>query len=76
VVSHVEFQFDYNFSAYLSSKLDNRTLLEIHGHFYTASFGQRVHEPMDDHHVLVWLTAEEAMKQFCRRVRLGQVGKL
>ncbi|MCI0691039.1 NUDIX domain-containing protein [candidate division KSB1 bacterium] len=40
---------------------------EVHGHFYAASFGQRVREPVDDHHVLVWLTAEEAVKQLCRQ---------
>ncbi len=37
-----------------------------YGHFYAASFGQRLRQPVDDHHVLVWLTAEEAMKQLCR----------
>ncbi len=40
---------------------------EVHGHFYAASFGQRVREPADDDHVLVWLTAEEAVKQLCRQ---------
>jgi 8-oxo-dGTP diphosphatase len=40
---------------------------EVHGHFYAASFGQRVREPVDDHHVLVWLTAEEAVNQLCRQ---------
>jgi 8-oxo-dGTP diphosphatase len=40
---------------------------EVHGHFYAASFGQRVRKSVDDHHVLVWLTAEEAVKQLCRQ---------
>jgi 8-oxo-dGTP diphosphatase len=40
---------------------------EVHGHFYAASFKQRVREPVDDDHVLVWLTAEEAVKQLCRQ---------
>lgn len=43
-----------------------RRYFEVHGHFYAASFGQRVREPVDDDHVLVWLTAEEAVKQLCR----------
>lgn len=52
---------------------------EVHGHFYAASFGQRVRELVDDHHVLVWLTAEEAANQLCRRsqawaVRQAAVG--
>ncbi len=47
------------------SEIDQRHF-EVHGHFYAASFGQRVRDPVDDHHVLVWLTAEEAVKQLCR----------
>lgn len=48
------------------SEIDQR-YFEVHGHFYAASFGQRVREPVDDDHVLVWLTAEEAVKQLCRQ---------
>ena len=48
------------------SESDQR-YFEVHGHFYAASFGQRVCEPVDDHHVLVWLTAEEAAKQLCHQ---------
>ncbi len=46
---------------------------EVHGHFYAASFGQRVREPVNDHHVLVWLTAEEAVNQLCRQSQVWAV---
>jgi len=46
---------------------------EVHGHFYAASFGQRVREPVNDHHVLVWLTAEEAVNQLCRESQVWAV---
>jgi 8-oxo-dGTP diphosphatase len=39
---------------------------EAHGHFYTASFGERVREPIDDDHVLIWLTTEQAAKRLSR----------
>jgi 8-oxo-dGTP diphosphatase len=48
------------------SEIDQRHF-EVHGHFYAVSFGQRVREPVNDHHILIWLTAEEAVKQLCRQ---------
>ncbi len=40
---------------------------EMHGHFYAASFGQWVRGPVDDDHILIWLTAEEAVKLLSRQ---------
>jgi len=40
---------------------------EVHGHFYAASFGQQLREPVEKYQVLVWLTTEEAEKQLCRQ---------
>jgi 8-oxo-dGTP diphosphatase len=45
----------------------DRRHFEVHGHFYAASFGRRRRDPSDVHHVLVWLTREEAVRQLCRK---------